>query len=134
MQSKTKLLRSLRTNLRLRHYSPRTEAAYVDWVRRFVRYHGMRHPRELGADGVRDYLRHLAEDRRVAAATMNQARAAILFMYRDVLGQPLDGMSGIVPRAPVRIPVVLTPSEVAAVLGQLRRVPIGIPSTEAGCG
>jgi integron integrase len=123
VQSKTKLLQSLRTNMRLRHYSARTEATYVDWVRRFVRYHGMRHPSQLGVDAVREYLRHLAEERNVAASTLSQARAAILFVYRDVLDAPLEDL-GQIPRArtPARIPVVLTPREVALVLQRLRGV------------
>ena len=106
--------------MRLRHYSPRTEAAYVDWIKRYVRHHGMIHPSELGPSEVREYLRHLAADRRVAASTQSQARAALLFLYREVLGRQLEEM-GEIPRArgPVRIPVVLTSAEVAEVLGHL---------------
>ena len=122
-QPKTKLLQLARANMRLRHFSTRTEAAYVDWIRRFVLYHGVVHPSELGVKEVRDYLRHLAVERKVSASTQSQARAALLFLYRDVLDQPLDEL-GDVPRArgAVRIPVVLTPTEVAAVLGRLRGV------------
>lgn len=122
-QPKTKLLHSVRANMRLRHFSPRTEAAYVDWIRRFVRFHGTVHPSELGARHVRDYLRHLAVERQVAASTQSQARAALLFLYRDVLDQPLEEL-GDIPRAraPVRIPVVLTAAEVGAVLEGLTGV------------
>ncbi len=120
MRQKTKLLHSLRANLRLRHFSPRTEAAYVAWVRRFVRYHGLRHPAERGAPEVVRFLTHLAVERRVAASTQSQALAALLFLYRDVLGQPLEGL-GRIPRAraPVVLPVVLTRAEVQQVLARL---------------
>jgi integron integrase len=122
-QPKTSLLQAVRTNIRLRHYSSRTEQAYVDWIRRYVRYHGTVHPRTLGPDDVRDFLRHLAVEAKVAASTQAQARAAILFLYRDVLDQPM-GELGEIPRAraPLRIPIVLTPGEVSAVLSQLHGV------------
>ena len=122
-QPKTKLLPSVRANMRLRHYSPRTESAYVDWIRRFVRYHGTVHPSGLGATHVREYLRHLAVERKVAASTQSQARAALLFLYRDILDQPIEE-PGKIPRAraPIRIPVVLTAVEVGAVLERLTGV------------
>lgn len=72
--------------MRFRHYSRRTEVAYVQWVRRFIHFHGKRHPRELGASHVTAFLSSLATDRRVAASTQNQALAALLFLYKDVLG------------------------------------------------
>jgi integron integrase len=117
------LLRRLRSILVLRHYSPRTQQAYRAWVIRFVRHHRLRHPLDLGEREVVAFLRHLREDRHVAAATQSQALAALLFLYRDVLDRPLR-ISGKIPRAkgPVRLPVVLTPGEVAAVLGELRGV------------
>jgi integron integrase len=120
MQPKTKLLPLLRANLRLRHYSPRTEQAYVSWVRRFLRFHGQRHPAELGEAEVRAFLMYLAVERRVAASTQGQALAELLVLFRDVLGRPLAGL-GTLPRvrAPVRLPVVLTPSEVDRVLAEL---------------
>lgn len=123
-QSNPKLLHSLRANLRLRHFSPRTEEAYVAWVRRYVRYHGLRHPRDLGAAGVRAFLTHLAVERRVAPSTQGQALAALLFLYGEVLGRPLTGL-GPLPRArsPARLPVVLSPGEVARVLAALDGVP-----------
>jgi len=121
VQQKTKLLPSLRANLRLRHFSPRTEEAYVSWVRRFVRFHGLRHPTELGEREVVGFLTHLSVERRVAASTQGQALAAVLFLYREVLGRPLVGL-GPIPRAraPVRLPVVLTRHEVERVLAGLR--------------
>jgi integron integrase len=119
-QTNPKLLHSLRANLRLRHFSPRTEEAYVAWVRRYVRYHGVRHPRELGEAEVRGFLTYLAVERRVAPSTQSQALAALLFLYREVLGRPLEAL-GPVPRArpPVRLPVVLSRDEVVRVLGAL---------------
>lgn len=104
--------------------SPRTIAAYAAWVRRFVRFHQLRHPAELGPAEVRAFLTWLAEDRKVAASTQTQALAALLLLYRDVLGRPLEAL-GPVPRAraPVRLPVVLTRAEVAAVLDRLEGVP-----------
>lgn len=121
VQQNTKLLPSLRSNLRLRHYSPRTEEAYVAWVRRFVRFHGLRHPGELGEREVVGFLSHLREERGVSAATQAQALAALGFLYRDVLGRPLEEVGKIPrPRAPVRLPVVLTQEEVGRVLGGMR--------------
>jgi site-specific recombinase XerD len=88
--SKTpKLLDQVRTTLRLQHKSLRTEHAYVGWIRRYVRFHEMRHPAELGAEEVREFLSHLATQGKVAASTQNQAFAALLFLYRYVLEQPL---------------------------------------------
>lgn len=108
---------SLRANLRLRHFSPRTEEAYVSWVRRFVRFHGMRHPGELGEAEVIAFLTHLSVERRLSAATQAQAMAALLFLYKEVVGRPLSRL-GVVPRArvPTRLPVVLTRREVEQVL------------------
>src|SRR5687768_3758874 len=83
------LLDALREAIRLRHYSLRTEKAYVDWVRRFIRFHGRRHPRELGGEHVQAFLSSLAVQRHVAASTQNQALAALLFLYREVLGVEL---------------------------------------------
>ncbi|MGQ0646395.1 MAG: phage integrase N-terminal SAM-like domain-containing protein [Gemmatimonadaceae bacterium] len=120
MQPKPRLLQSLRANLRLRHLSPRTEQAYTAWTRRFVRFHGMRHPSELGEMEIKAFLVHLAEERGVAASTTAQARAALLFLYGEVLGRRL-GALGEMPRgrAPVRLPVVLTPVEVRRVLEKM---------------
>lgn len=95
----------------------------MDWIRRFVLYHGTVHPSGLGATHVREYLRHLAVERKVAASTQSQARAALLFLYRDILDQPIEEL-GKIPRAraPIRIPVVLTAIEVGAVLERLTGV------------
>ena len=118
---KSKLLPSMRANLRLRHYSPRTEEAYVSWVTRYVRFHHLRHPGDLGEAEVRAFLTYLAVERRVAPSTLSQALAAILFLYREVLRRPLTEVGAIPrPRQPVRLPVVLTVTEVRAVLTQMR--------------
>jgi hypothetical protein len=84
LQSPT-LLGRLREVIRYKHYSIRTETAYVEWVRRFLAFHGFRHPREMGADEVRAFLRHLAVEQNVAASTHQQALSALLFLYREVL-------------------------------------------------
>jgi integron integrase len=115
-----RLLARLRTAIRVRHYSRRTEVAYRRWVVRFVRFHGIRHPRELGEAEVERFLSDLAVRGRVSAATQNQARAALLFLYREVLRTPLGQVQEVVrARSPARLPVVLTRGEVRAVLGRL---------------
>jgi hypothetical protein len=78
----------VRGEIRRRHYSPRTEEAYVAWVRRYVHFHGLRHPSTLGPEAITSYLTHLATDGRVSASTQNQALAALLFLYVNVLGRP----------------------------------------------
>lgn len=114
------LLEQVRIAIRARHYSRRTEKAYVSWTRRFVMYHGKRHPAEMGADEVTAFLSHLATERRVSASTQNQALSALLFLYREVLRLELPWLDGIVrARQPKRLPVVLTRQEVQAVLEHL---------------
>lgn len=114
------LLGVYRDAMRTRRYSPRTEEAYLTWVRKFLRYHGMRHPRELTEREVAAFLTHLAVDRKVSASTQNQAAGAILFLYRDVLRTPMPWPRNL-PRAavPRRLPVVLTRDEVRRVLEEL---------------
>lgn len=123
MQPKPKLLQSMRANLRLRQYSPRTEEAYTSWTRRYVRFHGLRHPGEMGTAEVRAFLVHLAEERHCAPATLAQALAALLFLYKEVLGAPMAGL-GSIPRAraPTRLPSVLGQDDVRRVLTQMRGV------------
>ena len=119
--SEPRLLDQLRGRLRVKHYSIRTEQAYVDWVRRFVLFHGKRHPRELGAAEVESFLTDLAVRRRVSPSTQNQAKSAILFLYREVIDAELPWLGGVVAaRTPRRLPVVLTVEEVEAVLGRMR--------------
>lgn len=114
-------LRSVRDAIRTRHYSIRTEEAYVHWIKRFILFHGKRHPAEMGEAEVAAFLTHLAVERDVAPATQNQALNAIAFLYKAVLDRPLGTCRGIVraKRLP-RLPVVLTVAEVAAVLGRLQ--------------
>ncbi len=106
--------------LRARHYSRRTEEAYVHWIRRFILFHPGRHPRELAEGEVNRFLTHLAVKEKVAASTQNQALSALLFLYEHVLERPLNRLEGVVrARRPKRLPVVLTREEVEAVLVQL---------------
>jgi len=110
--------------LRTRHYSRRTEEAYVHWIRRFLLYHGGTHPRALAEGDVNRFLTHLAVQRNVAASTQNQALAAVLFLYEHVLEQPLNRIEGVVrARRPKRLPVVLTRDEVEQILAHLEGVP-----------
>jgi integrase len=115
-----RLLDQMRDCLRVAHYSLRTEKAYVHWVLRYIRYHGRRHPRELGPEHVGAFLSSLATRRNVAPATQNQALAAILFLYKRVLGVELPWLQGVVrAKVPKRLPVVLSRPEVAAMLARL---------------
>ena len=116
----TQLLDQIRERIRYKHYSLRTEQAYVQWVRMFVKWHGLRHPRDMGQLEIEGFLAMLANERRVAAATHNQALSALLFLYREVLGMDLPWLDGVQrPRTPKRIPSVLTVAEVAALLSAL---------------
>ncbi len=116
-----RLLARVRQALRLRHYSRRTEEAYVGWVRRFVRFAGSRHPRELGQAEVTRFLSSLAVDRHVSASTQNQALAALVFLYRDVLEMPVGWLTTLVrAKRPTRVPVVLTREEVRRLFGRLK--------------
>ena len=106
--------------MRARHLSPRTEQAYLSWVRRYVRYHGIRHPAQLGVDEVVGYLTHLANEHRVSRATQAQAMSALLFLYREVLGIPIKDVRKVVrAKVPGRLPVVLSRSEVRRILAEL---------------
>ena len=115
-----KLLDQLRAAIRLKHYSLRTEDAYVYWARDFILFHDKRHPRELGDADIVSYLSHLAVHRQVAASTQNQAFSALLFLYRHVLEIPLGDLSGAVrAKLPRHLPVVLTREEVTALLERM---------------
>lgn len=116
-----KLLDQVREKLRLKHYSIRTEKQYVQWVRRFILFHGKRHPRDMGAPEVEAFLTHLSVEGNVAASTQNQALSALLFLYREVLNSTLPWMNEIVrAKRPARLPVVLTQIEVQAVLSRMQ--------------
>ena len=114
------LLEVVRDRLRTRHYSLRTERAYLGWIRRFVRFHGRRHPREMGGPEVEAFLSHLAVAQDVAAGTQNQALAALLFLYRHVLEVELPWLESVTrAKRPRRVPTVLAVEEVQRVLARL---------------
>lgn len=113
----SKLLDQVRDHIRARHYSLRTERSYVSWIVRFIRFHGLRHPRELGPPAIEAFLTHLAVVDRVAASTQNQARSALILLYREVLDLALPTLDDVVAaKMPRRLPTVLTRAEVRAVL------------------
>jgi len=115
------LLDRVRDRIRLKHYSIRTEQAYVEWIRRFILFHGKRHPAEMGAPEIVAFLTDLAVERNVAAATQNLARTALLFLYREILDIELPWLEGVQhAKRPVHLPVVLSRSEVLEVLERLR--------------
>lgn len=124
----SQLLDQLRTEIRRRNYSRRTEQAYVGWCRRYVRFHGLRHPAALGQADIVAFLSHLANERLVSASTQNQAASAILFLYRCVLRMPIDEPEGFArAKRAKRVPVVLTPEEAVRVIQRLE----GDPATVA---
>jgi integron integrase len=115
-----RLLDRVRETARLRHYSRRTEKAYVGWIRRFILFHGKRHPDEMSRREVEAFLSHLAVRGKVSASTQTQAFSALLFLYRDVLNREIGWLESVVrARKPVRYPVVLTRQEVQRVLSQV---------------
>ena len=130
-----RLLDRVRETLRARHYSMRTEEAYVGWIRRYVRFHGLRHPETMGEAEVNRFVSYLATGGSVAASTQSQAMAAILFLYRDVLHRPLAGLEGVVrAKRPLRLPIVLTRGEVREVLGRLEGTPRLVATLLYGTG
>jgi integron integrase len=120
LPSQPRLLDQVRDRIRLKHYSIRTEDTYIEWIRRFVLFHGKRHPREMGAAEVEGFLTHLAVHGRVSASTQNQAKSALLFLYKEVLGEELPWLDNIeTAKRPERLPVVLTVEEVKAIPGEV---------------
>lgn len=116
----TRLLDQLRERIRYLHFSPRTEKAYVHWARAYIRFHGLRHPAQMGQAEVEAFLSWLANERQVSASTHTQALSALLFLYGKVLGQRLPWMSDIGrPRQPRRLPVVLSRDEVGAIFSHM---------------
>jgi integron integrase len=114
------LIQRYREELQARHYARRTVATYEQWLRRFLRFHQMRHPRQMGEAEINAFLSHLATEERVSASTQNQALAALLFLYRTVLGGDVGNLEGVIrARKRQRLPVVLTVGEVRAVLHHL---------------
>lgn len=130
-----KLIERARSLMRLRHYSRRTELAYVFWSKRFIHFHGRRHPAELGREAVTAFLSHLASGLHVSASTQNQALSALLFLYRDLLGTPFDWLAEL-ERAPRsrHVPVVLSPEEVRRVFAHLTGTPWLMASLLYGAG
>ncbi|WP_020182205.1 integron integrase [Methylotenera sp. 1P/1] len=115
-----KLLDQVRGKIRLKHYSIRTEQAYTDWIKRYILHFNKRHPKDLGANEVEQFLTYLAVQGRVSASTQNQAKSALLFLYKEVLGEALPWLDDIEQaKAPKRLPMVLTKQEVQAILMQL---------------
>jgi integron integrase len=115
-----KLLEQVCEAIRARHYSIRTEDSYLRWIKRFILFHGKRHPREMGGREIQEFLSYLAVEGRVAASTQSQALSAIVFLYQQVLKQTIGSIDDVVhAKQPHRIPVVLTQDEVRAVLAHL---------------
>ena len=133
--ARPKLLDQVRNAIRRKHYSLRTEDTYVHWIKRFIYFHGKRHPRDLGEAEVTGFLNHLARERGVAAATQNQALSALLFLYKEVLATPLAWLDGIDrAKRPVRVPSVLTADEVRRLLARLEGTKWLIASLLYGAG
>ena len=138
-----RLLDRVREAIRARHYSRRTEKAYVHWIRRFIFFHDKRHPADMGSAEVTAFLTSLAVRDKVAASTQNQALSALLFLYREVLDVDLPWLEDVVrAKRPQYLPVVLTRDETRAVLQRLNGVPrimalllygAGVPSRKSSC-
>lgn len=121
MDGKPRLLDQMRERIRVKHYSIRTEKVYCEWLKQFIRFHQYRHPVEMGAPAVEDFLTDLAVRRKVSASTQNQALAALLFLYREVLQIDLPWLKDVVrAKRPQRLPVVLSVEEVRSVLAGLQ--------------
>src|SRR5262249_14605197 len=119
-----KLLEQVRDILSLKHYSLRTERSYCDWIERFIRFHRLRHPKEMGAPEISEFLTHLARIGGVSASTQNQALSALLFLYQQVLKQKVGWITEVErARQPKRIPVVLTRDEVHKIFAHLHGTP-----------
>ena len=118
-QHPKKLVDQVRDAIRLKHYSIRTEEAYVNWIERYIFFHGVRHPAEMGAAEVEAFLTHLAVKENVAASTQNQALSALLFLYREVLHQELGPVDALRAKRPKRLPTVLTKEEALRLIGCL---------------
>ena len=135
MFNKPRLLDQVRDEIRKRHYSYRTEKQYIGWIRRFIHFHGKRHPTHLGGTDVEAYLSYLATQCNVASATQAQALAALLFLYKRVLGIDLPWLENVTrAHRPKRLPVVLSRSEVRRVLDQLQGDYWLIASLQYGSG
>ena len=115
-----KLLEQVSAKMRVKHYSIRTEKSYIDWIKRYILHNGKRHPKDMGAAEVEAFLTHLAVARNVSSSTQNQAKSALLYLYKEVLGVELPWLDNVTQaKVPQRMPVVLTQAEVQAVLSRL---------------
>jgi integron integrase len=133
--SAPKLLDQVRQAITARHYSYRTEKSYIGWIRRFIVFHGKRHPAAMGEAEITAFLSALATQGRVSASTQSQALSALVFLYRVVLRTDIDWLNGIVrAKRPVRLPVVLTRREVRAILNQMQGTPLLMASLMYGAG
>jgi hypothetical protein len=120
-----RLLDQVRERLRVKHYSMRTEDCYLHWIRRFVFFHGTKHPRDMGGAQVEAFLSHLATDARAAASTQNQALSALLFLYRELLLVDLPWMDGALrAKRPKHVPVLFTENEVRVTRATGRHAPL----------
>jgi site-specific recombinase XerD len=122
-----KLLEQCRQTARVKHFSLKTEKSYLYWIERYIRFHGIRHPNEMGSTEVEAFLTDLAVTGRVAASTQNQALGAILFLYRDVLRREIGNFNAVRARRPARVPTVLSPAETARLLEAIDRLPTTEP-------
>ena len=134
-EAKPKLLDQLRTRIRARNYSMRTEQAYTFWVKRYIYFNNKRHPDEMGESEIQAFLNYLATERNVAASTQNQALAALLFLYREVLKRDMPAIDDLTrAKRPERVPVVFTADEVQRLLARLDGVPWLMASLLYGSG
>ena len=129
-----KLLDRVRDAIRLKHYSIRTEQAYVNWIKRYIYFHGVRHPAEMGAPEIQAFLTHLAVQENVAASTQNQALSALLFLYKEVLKQDLGPIDALRAKKPKRLPTVLTKEEVRRVFQHMSGIHLLIARLLYGSG
>ncbi len=127
-----KLLDRLRRALRVRHYSPRTEECYVDWVERFIRFHSLRHSNTIGAPEIEQFLTDQAVNGYVSASRQNQGLYALLFLYGHVLGIELPRIDAVRAKRPFRMPMVLAPEEVHLVLDAIQGAGARVPARRAG--
>jgi integrase len=122
-ETKSPFLEGVRELMRVQNYAIRTEQAYVDWIKRFILFHQKRHPDEMGESEIAAFLTHLVVDQNVAPATQGQALNALIFLYRKVLNRPMGEIPGIVrSKKKVKVPVVLTQTEIANLLSKLEGV------------
>ncbi len=132
--SKTKLLDEVRNVIRLRHYSPRTEESYVNWIRKYVLYHNKKHPRDMGEKEIRDYLNNLSLTQNLSYSTQNQALNAIIFLYKNVIKKELGNLNFEKAKRVKHIPVVLSKNEVKLILDKLEGIVKLIVSLLYGSG